>query len=46
MPAEEVCGFEAFLDCLNDPDFDGQLLMELEEFFEIPVHDLDEWMLP
>ncbi|MEV5136228.1 hypothetical protein AB0K71_15840 [Streptomyces syringium] len=46
MPAEGVCGFEAFLDCLKDHEFDGQLLMEIEEFYEIPMQDLDEWMLP
>ncbi|MEU3045829.1 hypothetical protein ABZ705_04710 [Streptomyces sp. NPDC006984] len=46
MPAKEVCAEEAFLDCLNDLDFDGQLLMELEEFFEVFTADLDEWMLP
>ncbi|WP_218839766.1 hypothetical protein [Streptomyces sp. WZ.A104] len=46
MPAEEVFGFEAFLDCLNDAEFDAQLLMDLEEFFEIFTADLDGWMLP
>lgn len=43
-PAEEACGFDAFLDCLNDPEFDGQLLVEIEEFYDVPMADLD-WML-
>ncbi|WP_175499900.1 hypothetical protein [Streptomyces sp. CC77] len=46
MPAEEICGYEAFLDCLSDYEFDAQLLMEIEEIYEIPMHDLDKWMLP
>ncbi|MCC2278868.1 hypothetical protein LKL35_26070 [Streptomyces sp. ET3-23] len=46
IPAEEVLGFEAFLDCLGDCEFDAPLLMEIEEFYEVPMGDLDRWMLP
>lgn len=37
--------FEAFLDCLNDPEFDGPLMMAVEELYQVPIADLD-WMLP
>ncbi|MFE7480042.1 hypothetical protein [Streptomyces sp. NPDC057552] len=45
MIEPEVLGFEAFLDCLNDPAFDARLIFETEEFFKVPLADLD-WMLP
>lgn len=44
MIEPEVLAFEAFLDLLNDPEFDAHLLVETEEMYEIPMHDLD-WML-
>ncbi|MFJ9158666.1 hypothetical protein ACIRPS_17905 [Streptomyces griseoviridis] len=44
MSDHDVLGFEAFLDLLNDPEFDAQLLLATEEFFEVDMRDLD-WML-
>ncbi|MFF8845479.1 hypothetical protein ACF08N_22595 [Streptomyces sp. NPDC015127] len=46
MPQEEVLGFEAFLDLLNDLDFDAHFLFAWEEFFGVDFADLEEWMLP
>ncbi|WP_327068704.1 hypothetical protein [Kitasatospora sp. NBC_01302] len=46
MIEPEVLGFEAFLDLLEDPEFDGPALFEWEEFFEVDMRDLEEWMLP
>ncbi|MEU9044082.1 hypothetical protein AB0D63_20745 [Kitasatospora sp. NPDC048343] len=46
MIEPEVLGFEAFLDLLNDPEFDAQELSEFEEFFEVDMRGLEEWMLP
>ncbi|MFG3223238.1 hypothetical protein ACGF07_00435 [Kitasatospora sp. NPDC048194] len=46
MIEPEVLGFDAFLDVLNDPEFDGPELFEFEEYFEVHMNDLDEWMLP
>lgn len=45
MIEPEALAFEAFLDLLNDAEFDAQLLLEMEEFYEINMRDLD-WMLP
>ncbi|MEV7282617.1 hypothetical protein [Streptomyces sp. NPDC093111] len=41
----EILAFEAFLDCLGDHEFDAQTIFAIEEFFEVPMEDLD-WMLP
>ncbi|MFE3578112.1 hypothetical protein [Streptomyces vinaceus] len=46
QPEPEVLGFEAFLDLLNDTEFDAQELFEFEEFFEVDMRDLEKWMLP
>ncbi|QYW07884.1 hypothetical protein SEA_REDBEAR_38 [Streptomyces phage RedBear] len=46
MPQEEVLGFEAFLDLLNDTDFDAHHLFAWEEFYGVDFSDLEEWMLP
>ncbi|MGW2539821.1 hypothetical protein ACWC5I_02885 [Kitasatospora sp. NPDC001574] len=46
MIEPEALGFEAFLDLLEDPEFDAPELFEFEEFFEVDMSDLEEWMLP
>ncbi|MGC4928097.1 hypothetical protein [Streptomyces sp. DT117] len=43
---DDVLAVDAFLDCLEDPDFDAHLLMDLEELYGVPMWDLDRWMLP
>ncbi|NEA50473.1 hypothetical protein [Streptomyces sp. SID10815] len=44
MTPPDDWAFEALLDLLNDPEFDVQLLLAVEEFCEVEVCDLD-WML-
>ncbi|MDX3525053.1 hypothetical protein P1P75_00935 [Streptomyces sp. ID05-39B] len=42
----EVMAFEAFLDLLNDPEFDAHFLFAWEERLGVDFSDLEEWMLP
>lgn len=42
----EVLAFEAFLDLLNDPEFDAHFLFEWEKCLGVNFSDLEEWMLP
>jgi hypothetical protein len=45
IPREEVLGFEAFLDYLNDPEADPALIFQVEEAYAVDMSDL-KWMLP
>ncbi|MFI2672562.1 hypothetical protein ACH5AU_23880 [Streptomyces albidoflavus] len=42
---DEVLAVDAFYDCLEDPDFDASLLMDLEELFGVPPEGPDRWRL-
>ncbi|MFF9644709.1 hypothetical protein [Kitasatospora aureofaciens] len=46
MTEPDVLAIDAFLDVLNDTEFDGPELYELEEYFEVSMPGLEEWMLP
>ncbi|MFD7738079.1 hypothetical protein [Kitasatospora sp. NPDC059800] len=41
----DVLAIDAFLDLLDDPEFDAQLLFAIEEHFGVDMTDL-EWMIP
>ncbi|MFF3006373.1 hypothetical protein ACFVTF_26630 [Kitasatospora sp. NPDC057940] len=41
----DVLAVDAFLDALDDPEFDARLLLAVEELFGVDMADL-EWMLP
>ncbi|MGW6745438.1 hypothetical protein ACWGDX_32650 [Streptomyces sp. NPDC055025] len=45
MTDADVLAVDAFFDLLDDAEFDAQLLLATEEFFDINMRDLD-WMLP
>jgi len=45
LSGRDVLAVDAFLDALNEAEFDARLLFAVEELFGIDMNDL-EWMLP
>ncbi|MFJ1932601.1 hypothetical protein ACIOGZ_07975 [Kitasatospora sp. NPDC088160] len=41
----DVLAVDAFLNALEDPEFDAWMLLAVEELFGVDMADL-EWMLP